>query len=200
MRLLHLSDTHNLHRQLTDLPAADIIVHSGDVSMSGSGEEVVDFINWFKELDYKYKIFIAGNHDECLDGKSADVIQSFLPENCFYLCNSGVTIEGIRFWGVPFFFSDDVNGRSLEIMAQIPADTDVLITHRPPLGILDEADNAYGCPDLLQAVLKIRPKYHLFGHVHAACGMEKSSSTTFVNASVVNESYELSEKPFVFEI
>ena len=70
MRILHLSDTHNFHRQLGNLSAADIIVHSGDVSMAGAANEVMDFIDWFIDLDYKYKIFIAGNHDDCLDGKN----------------------------------------------------------------------------------------------------------------------------------
>ena len=66
MNILHLSDTHNLHRQLSNMPAADIIVHSGDISFAGTGEEVLDFIEWLGDLDYKYKIFIAGNHDLAL--------------------------------------------------------------------------------------------------------------------------------------
>ena len=76
MRLLHLSDTHNLHHNLQHLPPADIIVHSGDMSMAGTGEEVLDFINWFAALDYKYKIFIAGNHDFCLEGKKKEGFSS----------------------------------------------------------------------------------------------------------------------------
>lgn len=200
MRILHLSDTHNLHRQLSNLPTADIVIHSGDITYAGTSEEVTDFIDWFGALDYPYKIFIAGNHDECLDGKDPRLIQSLLPENCFYLHNSGVTIEGVRFWGVPFFFSDDANGRTAQIMAQIPEDTDVLITHRPPMGILDTAENSYGCPDLLLAVLKIRPQYHLFGHVHDAYGLEKSKHTTFINASLVDEDYRLTNDPRVFDI
>ena len=201
MRILHLSDTHNQHRELNNLPCADIIVHSGDVSMAGMGEEVLDFIDWFTALDYKYKIFIAGNHDDCLDGKNPKTIQSFLPENCFYLCNSGVTIENIKFWGIPFFVSDEAAGRGSEIAAQIPIGTDVLITHRPPLGILDTADNiAYGCPDLLQAVLKVSPRYHLFGHIHDTYGVEKSKGTTFINAALMDEEYRLLNNPIVFDI
>ena len=84
---------------------------------------------------------------------------------------------------------------------QIPNDTDVLITHRPPLGILDTANNtSFGCPELLQAVLEIQPRYHLFGHIHDAYGIEKSKYTTFVNAALVNEEYKLSSQPFTFDI
>jgi Icc-related predicted phosphoesterase len=201
MRILHLSDTHNQHHTLCKLPEADIIVHSGDVSWAGTGKEVVDFVEWFGSLDYKYKIFIAGNHDYCLEGKNMETIQRFLHGNCFYLCNSGITIEGVKFWGVPFFFSDDVNGYYPQMIAQIPVETDILITHRPPFGILDTANNrTYGCFDLLQTVLRISPRYHLFGHIHDVYGVEKSHVTTFVNASVVNEKYQLLNNPFVFDM
>ena len=199
MRLLHLSDTHNLHRQLNNLPPADIIVHSGDISMAGTGKEVMDFIDWFTSLDYKYKIFIAGNHDFCLEGKNVKIIQQFLPENCYYLYNSGVTIEGCKFWGIPFFFSDDVSGEYANIIAQIPTDTNVLITHRPPLGILDNVGNvSFGCPDLLRRVLDIRPYYHIFGHIHDAYGIEKSKHTIFVNAALLDEDYQLIHQPIIF--
>ena len=199
MRIIHISDTHNRHRVLHDLPAADIIVHSGDISMEGTGKEVDDFIEWFAELDYEHKIFIAGNHDEYLFDKKPAVIQRYLPANCHYLCHSGVVIKGIKFWGEPIFFSDVIEGRFDQLLAQIPQDTDILISHRPPCGILDNAENSYVCSDLLQVVLKITPRYHLFGHIHAAYGIEKRGATTFVNAALANEHNELVRKPFVFD-
>ena len=97
MLILHLSDTHSKHHELRNLPPADIIIHSGDISFAGSENEIMDFIEWFGGLPYKYKIFIAGNHDFCLYKANIDR----LPENCFYLCNSSITIQGIRFYGVP---------------------------------------------------------------------------------------------------
>jgi predicted phosphohydrolase len=198
MRVLHLSDTHSLHRRLSDLPSADIIIHSGDISYAGTEKEVADFVEWFGALDYECKIFIAGNHDFCLERKSAESIRQFLPDNCFYLCNSGVTVGNMRFWGIPFFFSDDASGEYRNMIEQIPGDTDVLITHRPPLGILDNANNiTFGCPDLLQRVLDIRPRYHLFGHIHDAYGTVGSKHITFVNASMVNEDYTLQNAPFL---
>lgn len=201
MRLLHLSDTHNFHRQLIDLPKADMIIHSGDMSMVGTSNEVLDFIEWFSELDYKYKIFIGGNHDFSLEWKNPNTIQGFLPENCYYLCNSGVTIEGVKYWGVPFFFADDVSGDYFKMITQIPNDTEILITHRPPLGVLDYADNiSYGCPDLLDAISTIRPQYNLFGHIHDSYGIEKSKHTTFINAAIVDVNYQLLNEPFVFDI
>jgi Icc-related predicted phosphoesterase len=181
---------------LKNLPKADIIVHSGDVSEDGTESEVLDFLNWFCDLDFQHKIFVAGNHDLCLDGEQIEG----LPENCHYLCNSGVEIEGIKFFGVPYFTSDELAGNIAQQMTEIPLNTNVLITHRPPYGILDfEEGNNFGCFDLLQVVPKISPKYHLFGHVHASYGIEKSQHTTFVNASLVRKNKIVNE-PFLLEI
>jgi predicted phosphohydrolase len=201
MRIIHISDTHSKHHQLSDLPDADMIIHSGDLSWTGTGLEIVDFVDWFGSLDYQYKIFIAGNHDFCMDRKKPETIQRFLPANCFYLYNSGISIEGLKFWGIPLFISDEIGSFPPLIMAQIPADTDILVTHQPPYGILDRAKGTtYGCPHLLDAVLKISPRYHLFGHIHDAYGVDKLPETTFANSAVLNEDYHLSNKPFVFEI
>ena len=68
MRILHISDTHGKHHELPLLPDADIIVHSGDFTFAGSEAEAYDFINWFCDLPYQHKIFIAGNHDMCMYG------------------------------------------------------------------------------------------------------------------------------------
>ena len=68
MKILHISDTHNCHHRLRDLPEADVVVHSGDFCMVGTEQEALDFLNWFCDLPYKHKIFICGNHDDCLYG------------------------------------------------------------------------------------------------------------------------------------
>jgi Icc-related predicted phosphoesterase len=197
MKILHLSDTHSKHHILKSLPKADIIIHSGDVSFAGSENEVMEFIEWFGMLPYKYKIFVAGNHDDCLFGTNIEG----MPENCFYLCNSGVTIEGIKFYGIPLFMENVILGNYDNNIRQIPVDTDVLITHQPPFSILDFSANInYGDRILLQTVLKIQPKYHLFGHIHDAHGIEKIDNTTFVNASILNEHYELAYKSVLLEI
>jgi len=200
MRILHLSDTHNLHRELKNLPKADLIIHSGDISLSGEGNEVMDFIDWFTHLDYMYKIFIAGNHDFCLDGKDRGILQKFLPENCYYLDKSGVDIENIHFWGLPFFFSDDISGMYDKSIEQIPSNTDILITHRPAFQILDRAGKInYGCSNLLKRVSEIKPNYHLFGHIHDSYGVFENRTTVFANSAIVNENYKISNQPFVFD-
>jgi Icc-related predicted phosphoesterase len=198
MRILHISDTHSSHNLLENLPKADIIVHSGDASFAGSENEVLDFMNWFCDLDYPHKIFIAGNHDDCLYGEQIEG----LPDNCHYLCHSGIEIEEIKFWGVPLFIGDTLkDGRTAYLMKQIPENTDVLISHSPPYGILDFDDNIhYGCSDLLEVIERITPRYHLFGHIHANHGIKKIKQTTYVNSAIMNEEYKFINKPTLLEI
>ena len=197
MLILHLSDTHSKHNELRNLPRADIIIHSGDISFAGSENEVMDFIEWFSALPYKYKIFIAGNHVFCLFGEN----RFGLPQNCFYLCNSSVTIQGVKFYGIPMFFEDVMSGDYDTNLQKIPIDTNVLITHQPPHSILDYSANInHGDGNLLEIVLKTQPKYHLFGHIHGAYGIEKSEHTTFVNAAILSENYELMYQPILLKI
>lgn len=186
--ILHISDTHNCHRELIDLPNADMIIHSGDFCMAGTENEVYDFVNWFCDLPYKYKLFIAGNHDDCLYG--ADL--SGLDKNCYYLCNSSIIIENLKLYGAPMFVQDMLDGKDKLNISRIPIDTDILITHQPPFGIFDFADNIhYGDVDLLQKVECIKPKMHLFGHIHSAYGIKKQNGIIYSNAALINYEYSL---------
>lgn len=196
MKILHLSDTHGCHRQLWNLPEADVAVHSGDFTMNGSEAEAIDFINWFCDLPYAYKVFICGNHDECLFGASI----YGLDPNVHYLCNSGVEIEGVKFYGVPMFMSDCVSNRQKEYYANIPADTNVVITHQPPYGILDLDEGVhYGSEELLTSLVKINPNIHLFGHIHKQYGVTVNSPTTFSNGSIMASNYSHLHIPNVIE-
>lgn len=186
MKIFHISDTHGWHRQMHDLPNADIIVHSGDFTMAGSEEEAIDFLNWFCDLPYKHKIFISGNHDECLYG--ADI--NGLDNNVHYLCNSSVIIEGICFYGVPMFTGDCITERQFLNYKRIPEYTNVLITHTPPFGILDFDDNInYGSRELLECLNSVNPQLHLFGHIHRHHGIIKIGKATFSNAAIMNSDY-----------
>ncbi len=152
MTILHLSDTHNLHEQLGTLPIADVLVFSGDMSYAGTENEIIDFLYWFMDQPHLHKIWIAGNHDECLWGEKIEG----LDVNCHYLYNSGVTIEGVHFYGVPLFVADVASGTYEQFIQQIPLQTDVLITHQPPQGILSESHGIeYGSTSLLSKVLEI---------------------------------------------
>jgi Icc-related predicted phosphoesterase len=188
-----------LHRRLSHFPATDIFIHAGDITKHGTEAEVQDFLLWMSELPCQYKIFIAGNHD--LYDKTQAEIQQILPPDTFYLCDSGVEIEGIKFWGSPvtvlfhnhWAFSCTRGEEMRAHWAKIPADTDVLITHSPPFNILDleKSGEHIGCRNLLQTVQAVKPCYHLFGHVHESYGIEQQGETTFINGSALNENHKI---------
>jgi Icc-related predicted phosphoesterase len=126
----------------------------------------------------------------------------------FYLCDSGVEIDGVKFWGSPVsprFFDLAFNrSRGTKIRKHwqlIPPDTDVLITHTPPFGILDQNERGShtGCEDLLEVVLRIKPRYHLFGHIHEAYGTQATAHTTFINGSIVDATDKIANKPIIIE-
>lgn len=186
MRILHLSDTHGCHRRISDLPEADVLAHSGDFCMVGSEQEVFDFLNWFCDLPYRHKIFICGNHDVCLYGADIDG----LDDNVHYLCNSGIEIDGLKFYGVPMFMGDCISDRQSRNYAKIPSDTDILITHSPAYGILDLDDNInYGSEEILDRLTALNLKAHLFGHIHAQHGMKSLNGTIFSNGAIMNSDY-----------
>ena len=208
MKFVIISDTHGQHKNLT-LPKGDVIIHAGDISQRGKESEIIDFLNWFKDLDFKYKIFIAGNHDFFFEETSEKDIQRIIPENIIYLCDSGVEVENIKIWGspiTPWFYDWAFNrprGAQIALHWQlIPHDTDILITHGPVFGQLDKTTRGenVGCEDLLHAIDKIKPKIHICGHIHEGYGQTTSSKTKFINASVLDEKYGLTNPPITFEL
>ncbi len=192
MRILHISDTHGLHRKPI-LPEADVLVHSGDFTFAGAESEAYDFMEWLIGLPYANKVFVAGNHDDCMF--RADSI-SGLPANVHYLCNSGVTLCGISFYGVPLLMGDILSGDYDAMIGKIPDKTDVLITHQPPFGILDWCESNgtrrhFGDRLLLERVNAVRPKLHLFGHNHNCHGTVSAGGTIFSNAAVLDNGYNM---------
>lgn len=195
-KILHISDTHGCHHRLCDLPDADILVHSGDFTMNGSEQEAIDFLNWFCDLDYRHKIFICGNHDNCLYRANIDGLDT----NVHYLCNSGIELNGIYFYGVPMFMGDCITDRQSKHYANIPEDTDVLISHTPPFGILDFDDNInYGSKDLLDRIMAVKPRLHLYGHIHSQHGITVLNGITFSNGAIMNHDYSDLRMPQLVE-
>jgi Icc-related predicted phosphoesterase len=220
-RIVAISDTHQLHNYIS-IPDGDILIHSGDFTSQGQDQSIIDFINWFNNQPHKYKVFIAGNHEENLDkgphrARKLNIIDSFVSKNpnLFYLENSAATINNLKFYGspvTPFFFNWAWNvNRGPEIAnvwSLIPDDTEILITHGPPYGILDLVlspngrDPHQGCADLLNKVLILdKLKLHVFGHLHYQGGNQTQAyGKTFANAAILDDSYAPIHKPVVIDI
>jgi Icc-related predicted phosphoesterase len=208
LKFVAISDTHGKHNNL-QLPPGDVLLHAGDISGQGNEVEVINFLNWFDKSDFKYKILIAGNHDFYFEREPTEQIIKILPQNIIYLNDSGTTINNIKIWGspiTPWFYNWAFNRhRGDEIKKHwdlIPAGTEILITHGPVHGILDNTNSGHlaGCEDLLNQVNDIKPKVHICGHIHEAYGVIEKGKTKFINASVLNERYELVNEPIIFEL
>ena len=203
--IVAISDTHGQHQAL-EVPPGDILVHAGDITNMGELEGVAVFNEWIGSLPHPHKIVIAGNHDFCFE-RNREASERLLT-NCTYLHDAAATVMGIRFWGSPWqpwFFNWAFNLQRGEEIRQkwdlIPDDTDVLITHGPTYGHGDRTQSGelVGCRDLLEVIERIRPKLHVFGHIHEGYGVSSNDHTTMVNASNCDFSYAPVNPPVIFE-
>lgn len=197
MKIIATGDTHG---RFPKLPEGDVLVHTGDGTLYGSLSNVRELDNWFGSLDYKHIIYVPGNHDFCF-AEGAGI------KNAHVLINKEIVIDGVKFWGSPFsrrlgafvFMREDAD---LErIWELIPEDVDILITHGPPYGILDwsiRQDHA-GSKTLMERVDKVKPTYHLFGHIHEGAGISIQNGIVFRNVSYVNEFYQPANDPIVID-
>ena len=206
MRIVVISDTHGQHEQL-QLPVGDILIHAGDITQQGSLQEIAEFNAYLADVDFKHKIIIAGNHDFCFQETPKQARQ--LISNAYYLEDEALILDHLKFYGSPwqpFFFNWAFNlERGAEINAKwqmIDVDTDVLITHGPAFGFGDKvcSGQQVGCEDLLDKILDIKPRYHVFGHIHENPGMWNNQDTIFINASICNADYQAKNKVIVFDI
>ncbi|PPQ96869.1 hypothetical protein CVT26_006056 [Gymnopilus dilepis] len=194
IRIVCISDTHNSHHSQPPLPNGDILIHAGDLTQSGSKEELEDALDWLKSQPHPHKLFVAGNHDVALashDEREGEGV--VIPQGLTYLEDTSVelTVRGrrLRVYGSPWTpkhgswpfqyprvqpssYSPSSGDQATSIWSAIPPLTDVLITHGPPLVHLDTAQH-YGCYALLRALWRVRPRVHVFGHCHAGRGVER---------------------------
>lgn len=217
MKITCISDTHNQHLHIPPdwLEGGDVLVHAGDVSGRGTLKEIEAFLEWFNEQPYTHKIFIAGNHDFWFEKTTGFVVNEMLQEkypNVKYLNDSGVEIDGVKFWGSPvqpWFYDWAFNRVGTDICEHwdmIPLDTDVLITHGGPkhigsLNITTRGRSDVGCPYLYEKLNELKQlKLFVQGHIHEGRGTYTfADKQLFVNASLLNLQYELVNKPFVID-
>lgn len=213
MRIVCISDTHLRHS--ISIPDGDVLLHAGDGTMDGSEHSVTRWVQWLASLPHGHKLLIAGNHDWLFQRRPA-LARGLIPEGVTYLEDSGVVIDGLRIWGSPWqpWFMDWAFNlpRGPELAAKwklIPDGTEVLLTHTPPYGILDNLPETYGkagsqvgCEDLMHRINALpRLKLHVFGHIHHAYGRYTDwRGRLFVNASVLNEDYRPANPPVVVDI
>lgn len=212
LKLICISDTHGDHAEV-QVPEGDVLLHAGDITAHGSKADYSDFLAWFAAKPHKHKVFIAGNHDNFLEEQPDTALQMATDAGVHYLNDSGIEIDGVHFWGCPitprFFtwaFMRDPGSDIEKHWNLIPEGTDVLVTHGPPFGILDEVHRApeeteqTGCKSLLKRIVNIKPQYHIFGHIHECYGRASYKQVEFANVSTMNRFYKIENEPVVLDV
>lgn len=210
MKIWHISDTHTYHGLLKVPEDIDMVIHSGDATNPrdpyASEQEMLNFISWFGSLPIKHKVFVAGNHDLCIERNLVTKID-FMKNGIVYLENDYAEVEGIKIWGSPFtptfgqgWAFNKKRSALHDIWKEIPDDVDIVVVHGPPKGILDLAYHQLNCIEfcgdeaLRKRMYLLNPKLCLFGHIHnnediINAGTMKLSNhnTIYSNGSVVTD-------------
>lgn len=205
MKIVAISDTHTKWSNLI-IPKCDILISAGDYSFRGEPKIVGSFHTWLNQQDAKHIISVQGNHEVGVENYfqySKELALKCCPR-VHFMDEGLVKLEGLKIWCsaiTPFLFNWAWNverGNNIKRHWDfIPDDIDILITHGPPMGILDEvyedpstAPRHAGCQDLLNRIKELKNlKHHFFGHIHSGYGHKKIDGVNFWNCSICNESY-----------
>jgi len=228
MKICCISD---LHGNLPILESGDLLLIAGDITADNKVKNWMKFFEWLEKQNYKKKIVIAGNHDNFLEnacttkkGKELGLHEEII-SGYEYLCDNFTIFEGLKIYGTPWTkwfhginphckaFTKNSERQLEGIYSLIPTDTNILITHNPPYGIFDhfkewgDGEVIYtGSYSLKNIVENIKPKIHLFGHIHEHGEKtftkiyDAGKETIYINASIMNPKYEPVNKPIYITI
>lgn len=229
MKIVFTSDCHGKLSKVPALPSGDVFVMAGDVLPNFTRAAHMDAIRqehalreldaFFEKLSYKHVLLVAGNHDWIFEKNR---LARKILRKITYLEDEAVMIDGIKFYGSPWqpefcdwAFNLERKGKALKaVWGKIPEDVDVLITHGPPWGHLDQIvpteDGAttkmgrdsehLGCELLAERVAITKPRVHVFGHIHGSFGQKQVGETLFINAALCDESYKSVNMPHVIDL
>lgn len=208
MKLTCIADTHNKHEEV-NIPEGDILIHAGDFTDAGTLRECRAFLKWFSSQPHKYKILVSGNHDFYLEKLNKGEIRDLIPDNIHYLNNSAISIGNLNIWGSPvtpgegnWAFRKGRGTKIAQYWNKIPKNTNILITHTPPYGIMDQLDDKshIGCEELKKKLSSLKLKAHIFGHLHGNYGIARKNGVQFINCSVLDNRYRALHPAISIEI
>lgn len=205
-RIVACSDTHRSHWEIK-VPEGDLFIFAGDNDITDL-ITLHDFNDWLGTIKAKNKIVVAGNHDFELERIGKYECKRLLT-NCIYLENEFMEIDGFKIWGSPYspFFNNwafmQPDNMLKEIWDTIPLETEILVTHTMPYGILDGVlprMQSVGSLTLKDAVQRVQPYIQIGGHLHESYGQYTDGKTDFYNVSVLDEQYQVANPCTIIEV
>jgi Icc-related predicted phosphoesterase len=211
LRIVAISDTHGNHRNVR-LPDGDVLIHAGDFTVSGGGYDIAvirDFDEWLGQQPHKRKLVVPGNHDRYFADYPLPARE--LITNAEIKQDETFTIDDLVFhmspW-TPKFHSDywrfhrERGSQMLQLWRRVPSGIDVLVTHGPPKGILDYVLGEHAGDEMLyrEVMERIRPRVHIFGHIHPGYGENHYGVTQFYNAALCDDGFRIFNEPWVIDI
>jgi Icc-related predicted phosphoesterase len=197
VRVVVMSDSHEQHKCIGDIPPGDLFVHCGDIFMTNrkrshakARERLLDFNEWLRDIPCEHRIIVAGNHDKVIEIIGVEGTQEILT-NASYLQNSFYRVNNLNIWATPLstghsgnraFQSSQFAQETIRLVNEIPEDhVDMFISHGP-------------CQEIARS---LKPKLHLWGHAHGYHGVRKPGQTLWgqnlscvsVNASIMDTRY-----------
>lgn len=220
MRLVCVGDTHG---KTLPVPDGDVFVHVGDLCRKNDMPELQEQAAWISGLPHRHKIVIAGNHDwplmHCARGRMvctacdarglhecdpASRVAALALFGGAYVEDVALSIDGVKLYATPWqayyhdwAFNLPPGAVMRGVWNQIPDETDILVTHVPPLGFGDRtpAGERIGDADLAARAIAVGPALHVFGHVHHDGGAWTEDATVFANVTT----WEDARKPTVID-
>mmetsp|Transcript_15305 Transcript_15305/g.23049 ORF Transcript_15305/g.23049 Transcript_15305/m.23049 type:complete len:259 (+) Transcript_15305:67-843(+) len=205
-RIIVISDTHQRHDVIGDLPEGDIFIHAGDVFMSSQRvshsrgvKNLKEFNEWLGSVRCRRRIVVSGNHDGVMQALGTKGVQEVL-SNATYLENSSTNVGDLKIWGSPLSHGRSRNdafqsGEFYEATrneALCSTDVDILVTHGPCFQLQDT----------------MRPALHIWGHAHGYHGIHFPGQKLFnhklscvsINACIMDGKYNPSNCPVVIDL
>lgn len=185
-----ISDNHG--RELPVRPDSLLVLLGGDICPDLTGAEAqAEWMDrrlrhWLRQLPCPC-VAVPGNHDKAIwkGIHPRDLDWTLLLEPRL------AHVAASDIWGMPYVLDGTDGGFATEEKIEehlrgMPERCDILLSHNPPLGILDHPSNAHhiGSLALRVAIWKKKPRLSVFGHIHEARGHKKVGDTYCVNATL----------------
>lgn len=208
-----VSDTHGQNlRTKWSWGYGEILIHAGDITSQGTREQTLEAARQLADLDFRYKIFVPGNHDRFFSQSRYEAVKMFAKHGVITLIDETIEILGLRIHGIPWMqfpaeeflkFKDPHNSFTVsdasEYYQSIPGALDILVSHQGANGLFDKdpEGNHTGSSGLTSTIYYVaRPRMLICGHAHSDAGGAQVGPCRILNACITNEENKPARKPF----